>query len=147
MSKYKQGVFKPLNPQKYKGNISKSPPIYRSSWELRCMLKFDKHPDILEWSSEGVIIPYRSPIDNRLHRYFIDFYIKYKDSSGNIKTKIIEVKPKAQTKAPVKGKKTEMRYLREVMTYGVNDAKWEAAKQFAARKGWEFEVWTEAEIL
>lgn len=144
---YKQGIFKPQNPQKYKGNLAKSPPIYRSSWELKCMLKFDKHPDILEWSSEGVIIPYRSPVDNAIHRYFIDFYVKYKDINGNIKVKIIEVKPLSQTKPPVKGKKKDKTFLREVMTYGVNEAKWKAAEEFAAKKGWEFEKWTEKNIL
>jgi len=144
--KYKQGIFKPQNKEKYKGNLSINPPIYRSSWELKCMLKFDKHPDILEWSSEGVIIPYKSPLDGKLHRYFVDFFVKYKDKEGNIRRKIIEVKPKAQRTSPVKGSKKEKTYLREVMTYGVNTAKWEAAQAMANKKGWEFEIWDETDI-
>ena len=34
------GKYKPLNPQKYKGNVSNI--IYRSSWEKRFMIYCDK---------------------------------------------------------------------------------------------------------
>jgi hypothetical protein len=147
MAKYKQGVFKPLHPEKYKGDLKKNPPVYRSGWELKVMVKFDNHPDVLQWSSEGVVIPYKSPIDNKYHRYFVDFYVKLKDVHGNIVEKIIEVKPKAQVMEPKKRKNQQDRtFLREVMTWGVNQAKWKAAEAAAKNKGWDFEIFTEDDI-
>jgi len=78
-----QGYFKPKNPQKYKGDPTNI--IYRSGWELKFMLYVDSHPEILEWGSEEFSIPYRSPIDGRIHRYFPDFYIKKKLKMENHK--------------------------------------------------------------
>ena len=42
----------------------------------------DNNTNVLEWSSEEHIIPYRSPLDGKVHRYFPDFFVKknYKDS-------------------------------------------------------------------
>ena len=57
-----QGIFKPLNPQKYKGNVNNI--IYRSSWEKRFMIYCDKNRSVLEWGSEEIAISYRS-VDNR----------------------------------------------------------------------------------
>ena len=58
-------------------------------------MKYCDHTDsILEWGSEEIIIPYRSPIDNRVHRYYPDFYIKVREKSGRISKYIIEIKPK-----------------------------------------------------
>lgn len=145
MASYK-GKFKPRNPKKYKGDPSNI--IYRSRWELMLMSKFDMHPDVLEWSSEEVIIPYRSPIDGKVHRYFCDFYVKQRNASdGKITEKLIEVKPFAQTRPPkpVKGKPTR-RMLNEIATWGVNEAKWKAAKTYCANKGWKWEIITEKEL-
>ena len=33
------------------------------------------------------------------------------------------------------------------MTYGVNEAKWKAAREFCQDKGWEFRIITEAELF
>ena len=74
MSKFYQGRFKPDNPQKYKGDASNI--IYRSGWELKLMRYLDKHPHVTRWNSEEIIIPYRSPIDGKMHRYFPDFYVE-----------------------------------------------------------------------
>ena len=41
--------------------------------------------NILEWGSEEIVLPYRSPIDNKVHRYYPDFYIKVRESTGKIK--------------------------------------------------------------
>lgn len=147
MAKYTQGFFRPLNPQKYKGDPTKIE--YRSGWELRCMSMFDTHPGVLEWSSEEKIIPYRSPIDNKLHRYYVDFWIKKKNhSNGLIETLLVEVKPKKQTTPPKieSGKKPTKRYLNEVKTWGVNSAKWAAANKYCEDRGWKFVVITEDEI-
>lgn len=143
--KYHQGFFKPKNPQKYKGDPTNI--AYRSAWELRLMLYFDLQPAIIWWSSEEKVIPYRSPIDNRIHRYFPDFIINKKDINGKIETIMIEVKPKAQTLEPIRKEKTSKRYLNEVMTYGVNQAKWDAAENYCKDRGWKFMIFTESEIF
>jgi hypothetical protein len=139
-----KGTFKPRNPSKYRGNPTNI--IYRSLWEMRLMTYLDTHPDVLEWASEEFSIPYRSPLDGRIHRYFPDFWIKQRTSTGNIDIKVIEVKPAAQTRPPeVKTKKTK-RYVTEVMTWGVNEAKWHAAIAFCKDKGWKFVIMTEKEL-
>jgi hypothetical protein len=140
-----QGRYKPHNPKKYRGDPTDI--VYRSGWELKFMLSLDSHPDILEWASESVIIPYRSPVDNSLHRYFVDFYVKKKTKSGDIVTELIEIKPEKQRLEPVKkSKKPTKKYIREVMTYGVNQAKWKAAEEYCRKKGWQFRVMSEHDL-
>ena len=139
-----QGYFKPINPQKYKGNPSNI--IYRSGWELKLMAYLDKHPDVIQWSSEEIIIHYRSPIDGRVHRYFPDFYVKKKNADGKIETSLIEVKPAAQTKPPVKKAKVTKQYINEVTTWGVNEAKWKAAIEYCSDRKWTFHIFTEKEL-
>jgi hypothetical protein len=147
MPKYNQGIFKPKNPQKYKGDPTRIE--YRSGWELRVMSHFDLHPDVLWWSSEERIIPYRSPIDNKVHRYFPDFLIHIKTIQGTTETVLIEVKPKAQTRPPVMSESTKRskRYLSEVMTWGVNEAKWKAADEYCKDRGYRFMIMTEDHIF
>jgi len=110
------------------------------------MKQLDDNPNILEWNSEEVVIPYRSPIDNRIHRYFPDFLVKAKTKDGQIKTMLLEVKPKAQTKEPVRQKKITQRYITEVATWGKNQAKWEAALEYCNDRGWEFKLITEDDL-
>ena len=139
-----KGFFKPKNPKKYKGNPTNI--VYRSLWELKVMMLFDEHPNILSWGSEEVIIPYRSPVDGKLHRYFPDFIVTKINKSGIKETVIIEVKPLAQTKPPKKQEKITKRYLTEVKTWGINEAKWKAANEFCKDRGWSFHIFTEKEI-
>lgn len=138
-----KGIFRPTNPKKYKGDPNNV--IYRSSWELKLMIYLDRHPEVVQWSSEEIVIPYRSPIDGRLHRYFPDFYVK-KEVNGKIETLIIEVKPKVQTKPPNVQKKRTKKYINEVMTWGINEAKWKAAKNFCEDRNWKFMLMTEKEL-
>lgn len=140
MPTFHQGRFKPRHPDKYKGDPTSI--IYRSSWELRLMSYLDKHPDVVQWSSEEMFIPYRSPVDNKIHRYFPDFIVKMK----NGETVMIEVKPAKQTQPPKKPQKVTKRFVNEVFTYGVNQAKWEAAKQYCEKNGWKFQIMTEKEL-
>ena len=142
-----KGVFTPINPAKYIGNVSNI--VFRSSWELRVMRFLDRNPNVLTWSSEELAIPYISPIDGKKHRYFPDFLIKVKGKNGEEKITLIEVKPLAQTREPSpkqKGQRTTKKFLREVKTFGVNDAKWKAARLYCAEKGWAFEIITEKEL-
>ena len=129
---------------KYKGDPTKV--IYRSLWELKFMKYCDTNINILEWGSEEMYVWYRSPVDNRPHRYFPDFYIKTKESSGKIKKYIIEVKPKRQTKPPAKPKRQTKGYLREAFEYAKNQAKWKAANEWCIDRGFEFKVLTENEL-
>lgn len=142
-----KGKYKPINPQKYKGDPTNV--IYRSLLERRFMVYCDTKSHVLEWSSEEVVVPYKSPIDNRWHRYFVDFWIKYKDKTGATRTSLIEVKPHAQTIEPRKketGTKPTRRYINEVMTWGVNQAKWEAATEYCNDRKWEFKILTEKNL-
>ena len=93
-----KGKFRPKNPKKYKGNPTNI--IYRSLLERRFMVYLDNTPAVLKWSSEEIIIPYVSPIDNRVHRYFPDFYMKFKNKSNITVEQLIEIKPSKHTKPP-----------------------------------------------
>lgn len=140
-----KGVFKPKNTSKYLGNPSNI--IYRSRWELKLMMYFDNHKDVLGWASEEIAIPYRSPIDRRIHRYFVDFYVK-RLVKGKIRESLIEVKPKVQTRPPKAAKtgKPTRRFVTEVRTWGINQAKWNAATEFCKDRGWDFLIMTEDEL-
>lgn len=132
-----KGFFKPKNPQKYKGDPSNI--VYRSLWECKMMSYVDQHPDIIQWGSEEFSIPYRSPIDGKVHRYFPDFWIKKK----NNEIIVVEIKPRKQTKPPKQQIKMTKRYLSEVKTWGINSAKWKAAKAFCEDRQWKFIIMDE----
>lgn len=138
------GRFTPSNPQKYVGDYKNI--IYRSSWECRFMHKFDISDWCVSWSSEELAIPYLSPVDNRWHRYFVDFIIKVKDKNGELKTWMIEVKPKKQTQPPEIKKRVTKQYITEVTTWAVNEAKWKAAKEYCLDRKWEFVIFTEDQL-
>lgn len=106
------------------------------------MKYLDDNPAILEWGSEELVIPYVCPTDNRVHRYFPDFVVKVKTKDG-IQTMILEVKPKKETREPVKKKKVTKQYITEVMTWGKNQAKWKAAQEYCLDRGWTFKLITE----
>ena len=139
-----KGKYRPSHPEKYKGNPMNI--VYRSLWERKFMVYCDKNDSILEWASEEISIPYRSPVDNRVHRYFPDFYMKVKERGGKIKRYVIEVKPAKQTKPPVKPKRQTKGYIREAYEYAKNQAKWKMAREFCADRQWEFKVVTEKEL-
>lgn len=134
--KYYQGIYKPKNPEKYRGNASNI--VYRSGWEKACFVWCDKNPNIVEWSSEEIVIPYLYEVDRKYHRYFVDLKIKTK--GGDII--LIEIKPKKETEPP-KGSKKTKRYVTEGLNYVKNMNKWEAAEKYAKKKGWKFQIWTE----
>jgi hypothetical protein len=140
-----KGKYKPQNPEKYKGNSNNI--IYRSMWERRFMKYCDTNPSVIAWASEELIIPYLSPIDKKIHRYYPDFVVRLLDKDNKIKTMVIEVKPKKETKPPRKKQKKTFKYLEEVRVWGVNDAKWKAAKDFCLEKGWEFKILTEDHLV
>jgi len=139
-----KGKYQPKNASKYAGDPTKI--IYRSLWERRFMVFCDNNESIKAWGSEEIVVPYISPIDGKYHRYFVDFIVELINKNGKKEVVLIEVKPKAQCKAPEKKSKITRRYLREVKTWGVNSAKWTAAREFAENRGWEFKIMTEDEL-
>lgn len=141
MNTYK-GFFTPVNSDKYKGDPSQI--VYRSSWELTFMSYVDKHPDIKKWASEEIIIPYISPLDQRIHRYYPDFWIE----KNNSEIWLIEIKPKKQCSPPIikESKRKNSRYLKETMTFMINQAKWKATREFCNKKNWKFYVMTEEDL-
>lgn len=141
----RQGRYKPKYPAKYDGDPTNI--IYRSGWELKFMKYCDLNTSVLKWSSEEIVIRYRSPIDGKVHRYFPDFKIKVKQKDGSTKTIIIEVKPKKETREPKPQTRKSKRYIREVMTWGVNQAKWRAAEAWCADRKYGFELITEDDLF
>ena len=103
----------------------------------------DKNPNIIAWGSEELTVPYKSPVDVRLHRYFPDFLVKLKTKDNSLKTMMLEVKPKKQTQPPEPKKRKTKQYINEVTTWGVNQAKWKAANEYCLDRGWEFKILTE----
>ena len=134
-----QGLYKVVNPHKYNGDASKV--VFRSMWERYCFRWLDSNPQIKEWSSEEVVVPYYYDVDKKYHRYFVD--LKYVTTEGA--TYLIEIKPAKQTKLPTGTRKTKQ-YISESLTYVKNQCKWKAANEFAAERGWHFEIWTEHEL-
>jgi len=140
MAKSYKGIYRPSYPKKYVGDPNRI--VYRSLLERRFMLYCDRTEDVVNWASEEISIPYISPIDKKLHRYYPDFIVK--TSKG--KKYIIEIKPYKQTSQPKAPKRKSKAYLREQLEYIKNTAKWKAAKVFSEDKGFEFKIITEKEL-
>ena len=139
-----RGRYIPTYPKKYKGDPSNI--IYRSLWERKFMVYCDRNDRILEWGSEEFFIPYRSPLDGKIHRYFPDFYVKVKTKQNTIKKWVVEVKPKAQTRPPRTPKRKTKKYITEVRNYAINDAKWKNAIEYCKDRNMDFIIITEDEL-
>jgi hypothetical protein len=141
--RFKQGIFRPKNPEKFIGKFA----IFRSSYERAFFLKMDNNPNVIEWGSENVVIPYKHPVDNRIHKYYVDAYVVIKEGNS-IKKYLIELKPLAQTTAPKPSKKKKKEtVLYENFQWQVNQAKWDAAQKYAASKGASFLILTEKDLF
>ena len=143
MSKYHQGIYKIKNAHKYKGDPNNI--VFRSSWELKILKHLDENPSVLWFASEELFIPYVSPIDGKKHRYFPDFIISVRQKDGKEKTFMWEVKPYKQTMMPEQKRKTK-NFIKESVTYAVNQEKWRAADLFCKEHGWEFMIITEKDL-
>ena len=143
-----KGTYKPTNPSKYRGNVHNV--IYRSLWERKFMVYCDNTESVIEWGSEEIVIPYKSPWDGRMHRYFPDFYVEKTNPVGKKEKVLIEVKPYKETIPPkvqnTKKNKPTKRYLNEVKTWGTNSSKWNAAEEYCKDRGWKFQIITEKEL-
>ena len=144
-SGYRQGKFRPSKPEKYKGDPTNI--VYRSSYELKFMQYCDLTESVNEWRSEEFFIPYISPIDNKVHRYFPDFFVKYKDKNGVSRTLVVEIKPQKDLNMPEQNPKRRTKsWAYRVKTWAVNQAKWKAAKEWCADRKYEFKILTEKEL-
>ena len=130
-----QGIYRPKNSKKYIGAV----PVYRSMLELKAFRYLDNNPNVISLSSESVVIPYTSPADGKLHRYFVDLVAKLQSKDGTIKKILIEVKPEKQTKPPTESnRKKQKTILYEKYQWAVNQAKWDAARAWCKSKGYIF---------
>lgn len=144
-SKYCQGKFRPKNPKKYKGDPTNI--VFRSSYELKFMDYCDLNESINEWRSEEFWIPYISPIDGKVHRYFPDFFVKYTDKNGNNRILVVEIKPQKDLKMPEENPKRKTKsWAFRVKTWAINQAKWKAAKEWCEDRKYEFKIITEKEL-
>lgn len=143
--RYKQGWFEPRHPKKYRGDTKKI--RYMSSWELHTHRFLDSNPNILEWSSEEIAVPYLKPTDQRVHRYYPDYWVKYRNRYGDIVEEVWEVKPAKEISQPKLVGKSKRQQLTESITYAVNLAKWKAAKFYCKKNGWRFRLMTEAQLF
>ena len=131
MRKWRQGIFTPSNQHKFIGSKA----VYRSGLELKFFRFCDNNPNVKKWGSENVVVPYISPLDKRAHRYYVDNYIEILEGKY-LKKYLVEIKPSKQTKPPTTKYRKRRHLLYEQRAYVVNQAKWEAARNYSKKNGW-----------
>lgn len=142
---WKKGKFIPKHPEKYIGDVDNI--IFRSSWEQSFCQSLDNNPNILKWNSEEIAIPYVKPTTGRVHKYYPDFWVKYKNKHGQVIQEMIEIKPAKQTRQPtIRGKRKKYQ-LQESLTFEINKAKWTAAQLFCTKYGIKFRIVTEHHLF
>ena len=138
--------YNPINTRKYMGDPANI--VCRSMWERKMCKYLDTNQNVLRWGSEEIAVPYYSPVDKKVHRYYPDFIVEKKTNDGkSVETLMIEVKPFHQTKPPQKKKKSRKTLINETITYEVNQAKWKYATDYCKRNGWKFVILTEKDIF
>ncbi|NJO62841.1 MAG: hypothetical protein HC836_32840 [Richelia sp. RM2_1_2] len=138
MAKAQKSEFTPKHPEKYKGTY---PIVARSSWELAVFTKFDLHPNVIQWASESVSIPYQNPITGKFARYVPDLLVVYLDKNNKQHAELIEIKPMRETLLE------RARTKRDKLSVAINTAKWRAAMAFCQRNNLKFRVLTEEQLF
>ena len=136
--------YTPVYPHKYKGNSKMI--ICRSSWERKFCQWCDMNNSIVSWASEEFSIPYVSPKDNRVHKYYPDYLIKVKEKNDMIKTYVVEVKPYKQTMPPKPRSRKTKSYSNRVCYLCSQSGKVESCKRICEDHRIEFKVVTEKEL-
>ena len=139
MSKFAQGIYTPKNPEKY---VGKHAPKYRSGWEMTFMTFCDSNKNVLYWASEAIKIPYRSPLDGKIHQYIPDFFVVYQNKSGQKVAEMVEIKPKKQSLIESRTASAKDRAI-----VAVNHAKWASAMAYCKSQGYTFRVITEDSLF
>lgn len=142
---HQQGFYIPRHPEKYKGDVEKI--VYRSSWELQYCEFLDNNPNVIQWSSEEIAIPYRKPTDGRVHRYYPDFWVRFTNRDGKVVEELIEIKPLKQVNEPTTQGKRKKQQIYEQVQHAVNRAKWEAAGIFCNKYNMKFKIITERDMF
>jgi hypothetical protein len=132
-----KGFYKIKNIEKYSGDPTKV--IYRSLWERKFMIFCDTNSNVINWSSEEIVIPYYSIIDERYHRYYVDFWVKIRSKRG-IEEYLIEIKPLQQCKPPkIKNpNKISKKELNEIKKWNINKQKWKSALNYANERNLKY---------
>jgi len=138
MKRFAQGIYRPLNPQKY---VGKREPRYRSGWELAFMRFCDNNDNILQWASESISIPYRHPFTGKMTNYVPDFLVTYRTRDNTMRAELVEIKPKKQSVIESKAS------ARDRAVVAVNYCKWDAATKWCRRQGLTFRVINEDQIF
>lgn len=139
MAKFAQGIYTPKNPEKY---VGKHAPKYRSGWEMTFMIFADTNKNVLYWASEAIKIPYRSPLDGKIHQYIPDFFVVYQNKNGKQIAEIVEIKPKKQSLIESRTASAKDRAV-----VAVNHAKWASAMAYCKSQGYVFRVLTENDLF
>mgnify|MGYP003345783449 FL=1 len=139
MANYAQGIYSPLNPEKY---IGKHNPKYRSGWEFTFMQFCDTNKNVIQWSSESLIIPYLNPLTGKRSNYIPDFLVVYENKYGQQKAELVEIKPKKQSLI-----ESRVANARDRAVVAVNHAKWASAMAFCKQNGLTFRVITEDDLF
>ena len=139
MGNWAQGIYTPKNPHKY---VGKHKPEYRSGWELTFMTFCDTHNNVTHWASESMSIPYRSPLDGKVHNYIPDFFVVYQNKYGKAIAEVVEIKPKKQSLI-----ESRAASARDRAVVAVNHAKWAAATAYCKMQGFSFRVITESDLF
>ena len=137
--KFAHGKFTMKNPDEYVGLKT---PTYRSGWEHSFMRLCDEHPNVYQWASESIKIPYRHPITGKYTIYVPDFFIVYNDKDGRKHAELVEVKPMNQTNLRDAGKS-----IGKQTQVVINHAKWEAASAYARQNKIKFRVVSEEQLF
>lgn len=127
---YDRRKYNLINAQKYFGPKH---PEHKSAFELRMMEWCDKNANVVRWAYEPYCIQYVNKmvpglpdwtcelVDNKQHKYYIDFHVELIDDQGKTKTYIIEIKPNRMTIQPKEPKKKSrpavIRYVNEMKEF------------------------------
>jgi hypothetical protein len=139
MAKWAQGLYTPKNPKKY---VGKHTPKYRSGWELTFMTFCDTNKNVLYWASEAMSVPYRSPLDGKIHQYIPDFFVVYQNKYGKQLAEVVEIKPKKQSLI-----ESRVASAKDRAVVAVNHAKWQSAMAWCKQQGYAFRVITEDDLF
>ena len=102
----------------------------------------DEHPNITQWASESIKIPYKCPLTGKATIYVPDFFINYVDKNGKQHAELVELKPSNQQILEKVGNNPVNQYQ-----YIKNMAKWEAARAWCKQKGILFRIVNENDLF
>jgi hypothetical protein len=139
MSKYANGFYQLLNPDKY---VGKNTPHYRSSWEHVVMRMCDTNPSIVKWANESIHINYRNPFTNKNTIYVPDFFVMYVDANNRQHAELWEIKPSKESTLEAAGNSK-----RAQAAAILNMAKWQAASAYCKANGLYFRIITERDLF